>query len=207
LKTRNILAGHGRGLLQTFGHYLVPERWWGARIWPKLTAGLDPWIVEMLDSHRKIILQIEARMDQLEENTTSKPATLIEESAVRGLGERARAQMRAEVLDWHRFNNRSQVAALSAAVRANTPAEALADSAPLIAWVTSACAACLWRPSGVFTCGIRAGADFRSSIMFWDLESKLERLPKRKPLWPVRGSWPSICGESKPVKSNLKMSA
>ena len=49
LKTRNVLAGHGRGLLQNFGHYLVPERWWGARIWPKLTAGLDSWIVEMLD--------------------------------------------------------------------------------------------------------------------------------------------------------------
>jgi transposase len=109
LKTRNILAGQGRGLLQNFGHYLVPERWWGARTWPKLTAGLDPWIVEMLDPHRKVILQIEARMDQLEENTTRKSATLIEEPAVRGLGEHARAQMRAEVLDWHRFKNRSQV--------------------------------------------------------------------------------------------------
>jgi len=109
LKTRNMLAGHGRGLLQNFGHYLVAERWWGARSWPKLIAGLDPWIVEMLDSHRKIILQIEARMDQLEEKTTSKTATLIEEPGVRGLGERTRAQMRAEVLDWHRFNNRNQV--------------------------------------------------------------------------------------------------
>ena len=109
LKTRNMLAGHGRGLLQNFGHYLVAERWWGARSWPKLIAGLDPWIVEMLDAHRRIILQIEARMDQLEENTTSKTTTLIEEPAVRGLGERTRAQMHAEFLDWHRFNNRSQV--------------------------------------------------------------------------------------------------
>ena len=46
-------------------------------------------------------------MDQLEENTTSKAEPLIEEPVVRGLGERARAQMRAEVLDWHCFNNRS----------------------------------------------------------------------------------------------------
>ena len=107
LKTRNMLVGHGRGLLQNFGHYLVPERWWGARSWPKLIAGLAPWIVEMLDSHRRIILQIEARMNQLEANTTSKAATLIQEPAVRGLGERTRAQMHAEVLDWHRFNNRS----------------------------------------------------------------------------------------------------
>jgi hypothetical protein len=59
------------GALQNFGHYLVPERRWGARSWPKLIAGLDSWIVEMLDSHRKIILQIEARMDQLEENASS----------------------------------------------------------------------------------------------------------------------------------------
>jgi transposase len=26
LKTRNVLAGHGRGLLPNFGHYLVAER-------------------------------------------------------------------------------------------------------------------------------------------------------------------------------------
>jgi transposase len=109
LKTRNMLAGHGRGLFQYFGYYLVPQRWWGVRAWHKLIAGLDPWIVEMLDAHRKVILQIEARMEQLEQNTANKPATLIEESAVRGIGELARAQMRAEVLDWHRFNNRNQV--------------------------------------------------------------------------------------------------
>jgi hypothetical protein len=52
-------------------------------------------------------LEENTHMDQLEENTTSKAAPLIEEPVVRGLGERARAQMRAEVLDWHRFNNRS----------------------------------------------------------------------------------------------------
>ena len=54
-------------------------------------------------------------MEQLEQNTANKPATLIEESAVRGIGELARAQMRAEVLDCHRFNNRNQAAALLAA--------------------------------------------------------------------------------------------
>ena len=48
LKTRDMLAGHGRGLLQQFGHCVVPERWWGARIWPKLIIGLDPWLIEML---------------------------------------------------------------------------------------------------------------------------------------------------------------
>ena len=109
LRTRNMLAGHGRGLFQYFGHYLVPQRWWGVRAWPKLIAGLDPWIVEMLDAHRKVILQIEARMEQLEQNMANKPATLVEESGVRGIGELTRAQMRAEVLDWHRFNNRGQV--------------------------------------------------------------------------------------------------
>ena len=44
LKTRNMLAGHGRGLFQDFGHYLVAQRWWGVRAWHKLIAGLDPWI-------------------------------------------------------------------------------------------------------------------------------------------------------------------
>ena len=57
---------------------------------PKLIAGLNTWIVEMLDSHRKIILQIEARMDQLEENTTGEAATRTEESHIRsGTGSNA----------------------------------------------------------------------------------------------------------------------
>jgi hypothetical protein len=100
-------------------------------------------------------------------------------------------------------------AALSGALRANTPAEALADLAPLIAWATSACAACLWRLPGVFTSGIGAGTDFRSSIMFWDPEPKPERLPERKPLWPAHACSPSISGESNrgPVMSRDRLRA
>ena len=54
-------------------------------------------------------MKVSRRPYGLAENTTRKAAPLIEEPVARGLGDGARAQMRAEVLDWHRFSNRSQV--------------------------------------------------------------------------------------------------
>jgi hypothetical protein len=147
--------------------------------------------------------------DQLEENTIRKPATLIEESALRGsaIGLAPRCAPRSSTGTASTTATKS--AALSGALRANTPAEALADLAPLIAWATSACAACLWRLPGVFTSGIGAGTDFRSSIMFWDPEPKPERLPERKPLWPAHACSPSISGESNrgPVMSRDRLRA
>jgi transposase len=200
LKTRNVLAGHGRGLLQNFGHYLVPERWWGARTWPKLTAGLDPWIVEMLDSHRKVILQIEARMDQLEENTTSKPAPLIEEPVVRGLGERARAQMRSEVLDWHRFNNRSQVGSFIGCC----PSEYSSGGSRKLGSIDRMgnkrlrcmLVEAVWRLHQ-WNQGWRGFQKFHHVL---GPGVKTGAAAKRKPLWPARACSPSISGESKPAK-------
>ena len=158
----------------------------------------------MLDSHRKVILQIEARMDQLAENTTRKAAPLIEEPVAQGWANALAPKCALRSSTGTASTTAAKSAALLAAVRANTPAQALENSAPLVAWATSACAACLWRQSGVFTSGVRAGADFRSSIMFWDLESKPERLPKRKPLWPARACSPSISGESKPANQTSR---
>jgi hypothetical protein len=51
-----MLAGHGRSLLQEHGYFVVPERWWGPRIWPRFLKKLDPWILSMLEAHRKLIL-------------------------------------------------------------------------------------------------------------------------------------------------------
>lgn len=108
LKVRNMLAGHGRSLLQEHGYLVVPERWWGARIWPRFLKTLDPWILSMLEAHRKLILDTSARMSALE--TKAVPADMSEDGRrPTGLGEGTRERLQAEVLDWNRFTNRKQV--------------------------------------------------------------------------------------------------
>lgn len=108
LKVRNMMVGHGRSLLQEHGYFMVPERWWGPRIWPRFIKKLDPWIFSMLEGHRKLILDTSARMAALE--TKAVPAEKIEDGRrPTGLGEGTRERLQAEVLDWNRFNNRKQV--------------------------------------------------------------------------------------------------
>ena len=65
-KVRNMLVGHGRSLLQEHGYFLVPNRWWGPRIWARLLKRLDPWIISMLEAHRKLILDTCASIAALE---------------------------------------------------------------------------------------------------------------------------------------------
>jgi transposase len=108
LKTRNMLTGQGRCLMMENGVTIVPERWWGPRIWPRLSKKLDPWLISMLDPHRRIILEMTARMQELEdlgipgerEPDGCRPV---------GLGEGTRQRLKAEVLDWGRFKNRGEV--------------------------------------------------------------------------------------------------
>lgn len=108
LKVRNIFVGHGRCLLQEHGVYLVPERWWGPRIWPRLQKTLDPWLVAMLEPHRKLILETSARMDELE--ALAVPVQQAPDGLrPAGLGVGTRERLKAEVLDWNRFKNRRQV--------------------------------------------------------------------------------------------------
>lgn len=108
LKVRNMLAGHGRSLLHEHGCFLVPERWWGPRIWPRFCKKLDPWLLSMLEGHRQLILDTSARMAALEQKAlpVAKPD---DGRRPTGLGEGTRERLQAEVLDWNRFTNRKQV--------------------------------------------------------------------------------------------------
>lgn len=108
LKVRNMLTGHGRCLMMEHGLTTVPERWWGPRIWPRLSKRLDPWLIAMLEAHRQIILQTTARMAELE--TQGLPAEPVADGRrPAGLGESTRQRLQAEVLDWNRFKNRREV--------------------------------------------------------------------------------------------------
>jgi len=107
-KVRNMLVGHGRSLLQEHGYYIVPDRWWGPRIWARLIKRLDPWIISMLEAHRKLILDTCANIAALETRAVASEK-IADGRRPYGLGECTRERLQAEVLDWNRFTNRRQV--------------------------------------------------------------------------------------------------
>jgi transposase len=114
IKTRNMLAGHGRSYLQENAHYIVPERWWGSRTWPKVKARLEAEVVEMLERPRGLLVETEQAMKAIEaqiEQEQPGEAQVAEGGGLRpkGLGENTQRHLAAEMLDWNRFSNRKQV--------------------------------------------------------------------------------------------------
>lgn len=108
IKSLNMLVAHGRALLLEHGVYQLPERWWGKRLWPKLMPTLDPWLVTMLEPHRKIILSTMARIQELDKQVlVEKKGPAVARPI--GLGRPTQLQLEAEILDWSRFKNRKQV--------------------------------------------------------------------------------------------------
>jgi transposase len=100
------LANRGHGQVAEYCHQKLPHRWWGARIWTKLCATLDPWILGVLEKLREIILvlegQVTALLAELALRTAGQPKP-------KGLGELTLATLDAEICDWNRFGNRKQV--------------------------------------------------------------------------------------------------
>jgi transposase len=69
IKLRTIVEGQGRGLMFDFDFHDVPETWWGPRNWPKLRQKLqahDPWLIEMLEHHQKLLITQQRRIAELE---------------------------------------------------------------------------------------------------------------------------------------------
>lgn len=114
LKVRNQLAGNGRGLLHEFGHYEVPEGWWGRRKWPKLEKVLwesdRKWIITMLQPLVDTILELHDRCRKLESELEETRNIREESSRVvpKGIGELTMDILECEVGDWNRFCNRQQ---------------------------------------------------------------------------------------------------
>lgn len=100
------LANRGHGQAAEYYHHKLPRRWWGPRLWKKLSAALDPWLLEVLSKLREIILVIETQVAALMTELTGR---LADQPVPRGLGELTLATLDAEICDWHRFFNRKQV--------------------------------------------------------------------------------------------------
>jgi transposase len=107
LSHRLRLEAQGRSLL-LFNGVRVKGRWWQARHWLGLVPQLPGPLLELLTVLRDLLLavhaQTEAATARLEQAARAQP---------RGVGALTSQVLEREILDWHRFKNRRQVASLT----------------------------------------------------------------------------------------------
>jgi transposase len=102
-RVRLALKGKSAALLR--GHRL-PREWWRSRALPKLAEELPADLHALLQRWQAIILPIDAQLQQLTEQLEQAAPT----GLPIGLGAMSWELITREVGDWHRFNNRRQVA-------------------------------------------------------------------------------------------------
>jgi transposase len=100
------LANRGHGPMAEYGHEKLPHRWWGPRIWKKLSVTLDPWIWGVLEKLREIILVLQAQVAAL---VTELALRLAGQPRPKALGELTLVTLDAEICDGKRFANRKAV--------------------------------------------------------------------------------------------------
>jgi transposase len=106
-KDRQTHEAQGRSFLLYHGRR-VSGQWWQPRAWEVLQKGLAPWQSRILESLRALILLAEQQLAQAEREVVGKAT-----SPAKGFGALTSQLLRCEVLDWHRFQNRRQVASLT----------------------------------------------------------------------------------------------
>ena len=99
------LANRGHGQVAEYCHAKLPHRWWGPRLWPKLSA-LDPWVQGLLAKLRELILALEAQLQELDGEIKAR---VKDQARPKGLGELTLVTLDGEVCDWNRFHNRKQI--------------------------------------------------------------------------------------------------
>lgn len=128
LGARARLEAQGRSLMWDHGWLEVPQGWWRPARWRELCAQLGTaghaWMVSLLGTMQSTCLQMQATIDDLEEKaigpkapvaaspaaTKHQPEAAVPVPSVlpKGFGKLSYAVVNAEVVDWHRFNNRGQ---------------------------------------------------------------------------------------------------
>jgi len=106
-KDRQTHEAQGRSLLLYQGRR-VAGQWWRQAAWQRLQVDLAPWLVEILENLRQMILKSEALLARVTAQIQAQA-----QSQPKGIGQLSSEVIRREVLDWHRFNNRRQVASLT----------------------------------------------------------------------------------------------
>ena len=103
VKVRKQLEAQGRSLM--VNHGLEPvQNWWKERAFSKLPV--PGWMKELLGNTQPILIGLQEKIAAL--TLQLQKAALLEQP--RGLGKMTSVVIDREVVDWHRFNNRRQIA-------------------------------------------------------------------------------------------------
>ena len=103
VKVRKMLEAQGRSLMVNHGSEPV-QWWWKRRAFAMLSV--SQWMRELLGNSQPILLALQQKIDQL---TLQLQNAAIEEPP-RGLGKMTSVIIDREIGNWHRFNNRRQIA-------------------------------------------------------------------------------------------------
>ena len=101
------LEAQGRSFLLYHG-MRVRGRWWQERHWVALSPQVPAALLELLSVLRDLLLTVQSKLEtataRLEQAATPQPC---------GVGALTSQVLAREILDWHRFTNRRQVASLT----------------------------------------------------------------------------------------------
>ena len=103
VQVRKQLEAQGRSLMVNHGCAPV-QQWWKKRAFAQL--GVPEWIKVLLGNSQPILLALQNKIDQL----TLQLQNAITADPPRGLGKMTSVIIDREIGDWHRFNNRRQIA-------------------------------------------------------------------------------------------------
>jgi transposase len=106
-KDRQTHEAQGRSFLLYHGRRVIGQ-WWRASAWQELAPRLEPWQVRILENLRALILLADQQLIQTEDQLVGDSP-----SPAKGFGALTCQLLGREVLDWHRFQNRRQVASLT----------------------------------------------------------------------------------------------
>jgi len=103
VKVRKVLEAQGRSLMVNHGIEPV-QQWWKRRAFAALAV--PQWIKELLGNSQPVVLALQKKIDQL--TLQLQNASTVEPP--RGLGKMTSVIIDREIGNWHRFNNRRQIA-------------------------------------------------------------------------------------------------
>jgi transposase len=106
-KDRQTHEAQGRSLLLYQGRR-IKGQWWKERAWGQLRETLSPWMVPLLENLRQLILTTDNLLRALDREIEAQAP-----EQPKGFGRWTHELIGREVLDWHRFSNRRQVASLT----------------------------------------------------------------------------------------------
>ncbi len=103
-KSRHQWVARGKSLLLVHGHHIT-GKWWTKRCWEELKPTLAAWLVEKLETMRRILATIDTEEKALKETLeAAAPKNL-----PKAIGALTWVLLTREICNWGRFKNRREV--------------------------------------------------------------------------------------------------